>query len=414
MPINPLLLTGQANPFPTYAAARRDEPVSVLPGFNVWSVTRYDDCLGILRNPEVFSSNGAQYGPRMLAQLQEAGNGPQQSMLTLDPPQHTRLRSMVNKAFTTRMVAQLEPRIQQIADVMLDAVAESGQIDIIEDLAYPLPVIMIAEILGVPPEDRADFKRWSDALVAGLGNGLITPQVTAEALAARQEFIDYFTRIFEIRRADPRDDLVSNLLKLEAEGDHLTPDELMAMCILLLVAGNETTTNLIGNAMLALTEHPEAHERLLADPSLVPSAIEEVLRCYGPVQATIRFPRQDVELRGQQIGAGQPVVVWLASANRDEAAFPNAESFDITREENRHLAFGLGVHFCLGAPLARLETKVALESILQRLPNFRRVDDADLPRISSFIFYGVKSLPLAFDAAVAVGAAPSPDPSPTA
>ncbi|MGE0539984.1 MAG: cytochrome P450 [Dehalococcoidia bacterium] len=400
MPINPLLLTGQANPFPAYAAARRDERVSVLPGFNLWSVTRYEDCISILRDPATFSSDGLTYGPRMFTEMIPPEARPQRSMLTLDPPDHTRLRSMVNRAFTPRMVAQLEPRMRQVTDELLGSVIESGRIDVIEDIATPLPVIMIAEILGVPPEDRADFKQWSDALVAGLGNGLAGMQVVAGAQGARDEFIKYFTHIFELRRTEPRGDLVSNLLKLEAEGDRLTPEEVMAMCILLLVAGNETTTNLIGNAMLALTELPDVRDRLAAGDSLVPSAVEEALRYYPPVQATIRFPRQDVEIRGQQIGAGQPVVVWLASANRDEEVFPDAETFDIAREDNRHISFGLGVHFCLGAPLARLEAKVALEAMLHRLPNFRRADAAELPRIPSFIFYGVKSLPLAFDVAV--------------
>jgi cytochrome P450 len=401
MPINPLLLTGQANPFPTYAQARRDEPVAMLPGFNLWSVTRYEDCLTVLKNHEVFSSNGQQHGPEMFAQM---GATPlqdeQPSMLALDPPDHTRLRALVNKAFTPRMVAQLEPRIRQVTAELLDAVAPTGRIEIIDDLATPLPVIMIAEILGVEPERRADFKRWSDALALALGGGLLTPQVSEEALQARREFIDYFTRIFELRRAEPREDLVSALLKLEAEGDRLTPSEVMAMCILLLAAGNETTTNLIGNAMLAFAEHPEAYARLLADPSLVPSAVEEALRFYPPVQATVRFPKRDVEIGGQTIGARQPVVVWLASANRDEAVFPEPDRFDIARTENRHLSFGLGIHFCLGAPLARLEAKVALEEILHRLPTIGLEEGAPLPRIPSFIFYGVKSLPMTFDAAV--------------
>jgi cytochrome P450 len=401
MPINPLLLTGQANPFPVYAQARRDEPLAMLPGFNVWSATRYEDCLTILKNHDVFSSNGQRYGPEIFAQAANLPIGADSpSMLGLDPPDHTRLRSLVNRAFTPRMVAQLEPRIRQVTAELLDAVAGTGRIDIIENLATPLPVIMIAEILGVETERRADFKRWSDALAATLGGGLMVPQVSSEALQARQEFIDYFTRIFELRRAEPREDLVSALLKLEAEGDRLSPDELMAMCILLLAAGNETTTNLIGNAMLAFSEHPEAYARLRAEPALVPSAVEEVLRFYPPVQATVRFPKQDVALGGQTIGARQPVVVWLASANRDEAVFPGPDRFDITRPENRHLSFGLGIHFCLGAPLARLEAKVALEEVLRRLPNIRRADDAALPRIQSFIFYGIKSLPMVFDAAV--------------
>ena len=403
MPINPLALAGQADPFSTYAQARRDEPIAQMPGFGFWNVTRYEDCVAVLRNADVFSSDGGTYGPRMLNQSSFGEDDPPRSMLVQDPPVHTRLRGLVNKAFTPRMVAQLEPRIRKVTDELLDAVGTSGRIDTIDDLAYPLPVIMIAEILGVETERRDDFKRWSDALVAALGTGLMTPNITQDALAARQEFIDYFRRIFELRRAEPRDDLVSNLLALEAEGDHLTPDELMAMCILLLVAGNETTTNLIGNAALALTERPDSHRRLVENPALVPSAVEEVLRFYPPVQATIRFPKQDTPFAGHTIGTGQPVIVWLASANRDEAVFPDPDTFDITREPNRHLSFGLGIHFCLGAPLARLEAQVALQTMLRRLPNFRRVDDAPLERINSFIFYGVKHLPLAFDAPVAAG-----------
>ena len=391
MPINPLLLVGQADPFPIYAQARRDEPVSVLPGFNLWSVTRYEDCVAILKNPEVFSSNGQAYGPELFARtggLPTEEQAP--SMLVQDPPVHTRLRSLVNKAFTSRMVAQLEPRIRAVTDELLAAVAEKGTIDIIEDLATPLPVIMIAEILGVEPERRADFKRWSDALALALGGGLLAPQVSAEAMAARQEFIDYFTYIFERRRAEPREDLVSNLLRLEAAGDHLTPDEVMAMCILLLVAGNETTTNLIGNAMLAFGEHPEEYQRLLADPSLVPSAVEEVLRFYPPVQATVRFPKRDVEVGGQTIGARQPVVVWLASANRDEAVFPEPDRFDIARAENRHLSFGLGIHFCLGAPLGRQELQISFSTLMDRFPSLELVEE---PRWkTNYVIRGLEGL----------------------
>lgn len=402
MPINPFALAGQANPFAVYAQARRDEPVSQMPGLAFWNVTRYEDCARILRDPDVFSSDGATYGPRALFPAEPELDNTPRGMLVQDPPVHTRLRGLVNRAFTARMVAQLEPRIQQITDELVDQVADHGRIDIIDDLAYPLPVIVIAEILGVEPERRDDFKRWSDALVAGLGSGMMSPAVTEQALAARREFIDYFTQIFALRRAEPRDDLVSSLLRLEAEGDHLTPGELMAMCILLLVAGNVTTTHLIGNAALLLTEQPESYRRLVADPTLVPSAVEEVLRFYPPVQATIRFPKREAVVGGQTIGAREPVIVWLASANRDEAVFPEPDTFDITREPNRHLSFGLGIHFCLGAPLARLEAKVALDTILRRLPNLHRADDAPLKRVNSFLFYGVEHLPLAFDAPVAV------------
>lgn len=404
MAINPFALSGQADPYTELARARREEPVSDVPGFGVWNVLGYDDCVTILRKPELFSSDGARYGPQLFNRASFGDDEPPPSMLVQDPPNHTRLRGLVSRAFTPRMVAQLEPRIRQIADALLDQVAESGSFDVIDDLAYPLPVIVIAEILGVPPEDRADFKRWSDALVAALGTGLFAPPVVGEAETARDEFIAYFTRFFEIRRAEPKDDLVSNLLKLEAEGESLTPQELMAMCILLLVAGNETTTNLIGNAMLVLGERPDLRDRVAADPALVPGLIEETLRFYPPVQATVRFPKQPVEVGGRQVGANQPVIVWLAAANRDEAVFPNPETFDLAREPNRHLAFGLGIHFCLGAPLARLEAKVALEEMLRRLPNLHRRDDAPLERINSFIFHGVKHLPMAFDASVPAGA----------
>lgn len=398
MPINPFALTGQANPFPTFAEARATEPVSQLQPFGLWSALRYEDCNAILRKPELFSSNGAQYGPALMQQaMGNADPGRREpSMLVLDPPDHTRLRSLVNKAFTPRMVAQLEPRIAQVAEELIDAIVPSGEIDIIEDFAYPLPVIMIAEILGVPAANRADFKRWSDALVASLGTGMVNPQVIQEAEQARQDFIAYFREIFELRRAEPREDLISNLIRLEAEGDSLSPEELMSMCILLLAAGNETTTNLIGNAMLAFCEHPEAWARLGADPAMIPSALEEVLRCYPPVLATMRFPKEDTEVGGVPVGAGQPVIVWLASANRDETAFADAETFDIARTPNRHLSFGQGIHFCLGAPLTRSEARIGIETLLRRLPDLRRADDAPPPRIQSFIFYGIKSLRMCF------------------
>jgi cytochrome P450 len=408
MAINPLTLIGQADPFREYARALVEEPVSrfeAMPGMGFTSVTRYDDCVAILRDPERFSSDGASYGPALFQRASFGEGEVPRSMLVQDPPTHTRLRGLVSRAFTPRLVAQLEPRIRAITTDLLDQVQHTGRIDVVDDLAYPLPVIVIAEILGVPAEDRDDFKRWSDMLVAALGGGLMPSRVTEQAQAAREEFIAYFTRVFEQRRAEiaagtTREDLVTNLLRLEQTEDALTPGELLAMCILLLVAGNETTTNLIANAILALDARPDLRDRLVADPSLIPGAIEEVLRCYGPVQATIRFPKADTEFRGTTLPARQPVIVWLAAANRDPAQFPDPDTFDITREPNRHLSFGLGVHFCLGAPLARLEAKVALEELLARLPNLRRDAAEPLPRIPSFIFYGVKSLPMAFDAAV--------------
>ena len=317
---------------------------------------------------------------------------PQPSMLGSDPPRHTRLRSLVSQAFTPRMVEQLEPRLRQIAGELLDAVIDRGECDLVESLTYPLPVIAIAEILGVEPAKRERFKVWSDEVVASLG--------TSED-NIRQETMDemsaYFEGLFEERRANPRNDLVSGLLRAEMDGEKLSFDELLQMLILLLVAGNETTTNLIGNAMQEFIANPEQLARVEADRSLIPSALEEVLRIHSPVQATVRRAARDLEFGGKQIRADQQCVVWLAAANRDASQFPEPLRFDVTRTPNRHLAFGMGIHFCLGAPLARLEAKVAYEELLNRAKNFRRTNDRILPRVPTFIMRGVRELPIAFD-----------------
>jgi cytochrome P450 len=270
-------------------------------------------------------------------------------MLQANPPRHTRLRSLVAQAFTPRMVEQLEPRVRTVANELLDAVAGLEQIDAVEALTYPLPVIMIAEILGVPAEDRADFKRWSDAVVSTLG---INVAMSDEVQRSVEELREYFGRLIEERRKAPRADLISALIAAEEVA------------------------------------------RLRAQPELMPTAIEEVLRFSSPVQATVRRAMRDVELRGHIIPEGQEVIVWLASANRDADQFPDPDRFDIGRTPNRHLGFGLGIHFCLGAPLARLEAKVAMEVFLQRYRHFERASEGMLPRVPTFIMHGVRELPL--------------------
>lgn len=374
-----------ANPYPFYAMGRPLSPLYIEAG-GIWTVFGYDECLAMLKDNQSWSSYQAPPG-------EEA---PAPSMLGSDPPRHARLRGLVSQAFTPRMVAALEPRIEQVAGELLDAVAGAPEIDFVEALTYPLPVIMIAEILGVPAEDRANFKRWSDELVAQLGTGVNgQPRELPEALW--DEVREYFTRMAEERRRAPRNDLISGLVSAEIEGSKLNFDELLQMLVLLLVAGNETTTNLVGNAALEFIEHPGELARLRADMALLPSAIEEVMRHSSPVQATVRRATRDQEFAGRQFKQDQQALVFLAAANRDAAVFPDPDRFDIARPSNRHLGFGMGIHFCLGAPLARLEAKVALDVFLSRVKSFARTDDRELPRVPTFIMRGVRELPLAVE-----------------
>jgi cytochrome P450 len=384
------------NPYPFYAMARRMAPVVWRDEVGMWSVFTYEDVRSILRNPGLFSSDASRF-------VQFNGPRPAPTMLNSDPPRHSQLRGLVNLAFTPRRVAGLEPRISQITDEILDAVLPTGRIDIVEDLAYPLPVIIIAELLGVPPADRAVFKRWSDDIVANLAMDF-TSGPSQRLVQARDEFIAYFTDQIELHRRDPKDDLIGALLQAEISGEKLTAEELLSFCVLLLVAGNETTTNLIGNAVRCFLDYPDELARVRDNLSLVPSAVEEVLRFRSPVQATIRFAAEDTQIGGQMIKQGQRIIVWLAAANRDPAEFPNPDRFDVGRAPNRHLSFGLGIHFCLGAPLARLETKVALESLLRRIPGFQRADSTPFEPVEGFIMHGIKHLPLTFDPAPAAAA----------
>lgn len=403
------------NPYPLYQQLRAQQPVLFAPDLGIWSVFRYEDVKTVLSNHGLFSSQfGGQQGQQgQQASGKNGGSGQQAAgdqspmaeagageaarrgspLITTDPPRHTDLRMLVNKAFTPRAVAALEPRIEEIANELIDKVVDTGEIDLVQDFSYPLPVIVIAEMLGIPPADRDTFKHWSDEVVASADNVV---GGSTNSSQAHQEMNAYFRDIIAERRQNPQNDLISALLAAEIDNQHLDEADILSLCWLLLVAGNETTTNLISNAVRTLLEHPEAMAEVRAHPDLLPGAIEEALRYRSPVQAMFRMAKEDVEMRGQTIPAGSRVVAWIGSANHDEDKFPNAETFDIHRTPNQHIAFGHGVHFCLGAPLARLEAKVALSAVLRRLPDLARVDDAPLQPARGFIVHGVTSLPLRF------------------
>ena len=369
------------NPFPWYRRMRETAPVYFEASYQMWSVFRYHDVQRVLSDVATFSSASA---------IAEDSSDPlDASLISLDPPRHRQLRTLVTQAFTPRSVADLSERITTITTDLLDQVAGRGKMDVIDDLAYPLPMLVIAELLGVPRQDRDRFKAWSDAVVGvtGAGGGHLRAEMRA-----------YFLRIIEQRRREPQADLISALLAAQVDGQQLSQQELLGFCILLLVAGNATTTQLIGNALLCFDEQPDVFEALRADPALIPGAIEEVLRYRSPVQMMFRHVVTDVELSGQQLHRGQWVLAQIGSANRDEDQFPDADHFDFKRAPNRHLAFGHGIHFCLGAPLARLEAKIALTLLLERFQEIRRVPNVRLEGTGSTIVFGVKHLPVTFQA----------------
>jgi cytochrome P450 len=367
------------NPFPWYDTMRKTDPVHYYEQYGIWQAFRYNDVQRVLSDYTAFSSS---FGGQNQDPLST-------SLISMDPPRHRQLRNIVTQAFTPRTVARLSDRITAIVTELLDKVVTTGRMDIIDDFSYPLPVIVIAEMLGIPQEDRERFKHWSDAIVGITSSGGNNPQ---------QEMGAYFLNMIAQRRQNPEDDLISALLAAQIDGVHLDQRELLGFCILLLVAGNETTTNLIGNALLCFDEHPETMEQLRAEPDLLPTAIEEVLRYRSPVQLMYRHAVADIELGDRTIRAGQMIMAQIGSANRDEAQFPNADTFDIRRTPNRHIAFGHGIHFCLGAPLARLEAKIALNLLLERLQDIQRVRTIPLETTGSDIVYGVKHLPVTFHA----------------
>jgi cytochrome P450 len=350
-------------------------------------VFRYADVQRVLSEWETFSSERGRA---------EAGGAPVTalgaSLISTDPPRHRQLRALVTRAFTPRAVESLASRIQQISDDLLDRVVARGEMDLVDDFATPLPVTVIAHLLGIPAADRERFKRWSDVVVSNTGAGMV------QFGPAMQEMGQYFSALLATRRHAPGEDLISGLLAAQIEGAHLTPLEVLGFCSLLLIAGNETTTNLIGNAVRCLDEHPEQRAALRREVTLLPGAIEEVLRYRSPVQSMFRQVARDTTLGDQPLRAGESVVAWIGAANRDPEVFADPDWFDVRRAPGKHLAFGQGIHFCLGAPLARLEARIALTTLLARLPHLRVAPGARLEAMESTIVYGVKRLPVRFAA----------------
>ncbi len=376
------------------AEMRATQPVCRDPNTGSWHAFGYAEASRVLTDHAVFSSE------QFPGSAVQANRSPlAASMLATDPPRHNQLRGLVSQAFTPRAVAGLAPRITAITRELLDAVRTTGAMDVILDLSSPLPVTVIAELLGVPVERHSDFKRWSDAIVssrpsnAGYAAALRLQQ---RRVGAMGEMIDYFSELLAYRRQHPGDDLVSGLLAAQLDGQHLDEMELIGFCVLLLIAGNETTTNLIGNAIVCLDAQPEALAQLRRQPDLMPGAIEEVLRYLPPVWSMGRTAKSEVEIGGQRVPAGAVVTAWIASANRDATQFPDPDHFDIARKPNRHLSFGHGIHTCIGAPLARLEAGIALPMMLSQLPDLQRVPDAAIETIQSDFVFGAKTLPVTF------------------
>jgi pimeloyl-[acyl-carrier protein] synthase len=392
---NPLLPEFHADPYPFYKRLREKEPVHQSPmGF--WVLTRYDDCVAVLRDQRFGREEFQQMLTAVYGDDTEKPALPR-SMLFRDPPDHTRLRALVSKAFTPRMIETMRDHIQEIVDRLLDRVNDAGRMDVIEDLAYPLPVTVICEMLGVPVDDHASIRGWSADIARSLDAiGLPSDQdIVERGRKSRRALADYFRRLVPQRRARPQHDLLSGLLAAEEQGDKLTQDEVIAMCLLLFIAGHETTVNLIGNGTLALLRHPDQMKKLRAEPALIGNAVEELLRYDSPVQRTARISTTDVELAGQQFPKGTMVITALGAANRDPAQFADPDRLDVTRKDPRHISFGFGIHFCLGAPLARVEGQLALGTLLRRMPRLA-LAESNLEWRESSVLRGLKRLDVTF------------------
>ena len=388
---NPIAFRMLRDPYPAYARLRERSPVHRSRVLNAWVFTRYADIEAILRDFRRFSNRPDSVSPDR-RRRRSVPPRVDWTMLFLDPPDHTRLRSLVNQAFTPRVVDALEPHIRTVMHELVDAVDDPAGFDLMRAVAGPLPVIVIAEMLGVPPEDRARFAEWSHAR-ARILEPLVGAQERASADAAGEAFDAYFLPIVQARRREPRDDIISALAQAEEAGDSLTEREMLTMLRLLLIAGNETTTNLIGNGVLALLEHPEQMRLLREDPSRIPAAVEELLRFDTPVQLDLRGVVEDCETYGVPLRRGEPAVLALGAANRDPEAFDEPDRLDVARSRGSNISFGRGIHHCLGAPLARLEARIALEVLLERYSSLQLLGKRPAFR-RAIVLRGLETLPI--------------------
>ncbi|MGE7886807.1 cytochrome P450 family protein [Bacillus cereus] len=385
--------------YEVYKESRKVQPILFVNKTELgaeWLITRYEDALPLLKDNRLkkdWTNVFSQDTKNMYLSVDNSDHLTTH-MLNSDPPNHSRLRSLVQKAFTPKMIAQLDGRIQRIADDLISDIERKGTLNLVDDYSFPLPIIVISEMLGIPKEDQEKFRIWSHAVIASPE----TPEEIKETEKQLSEFITYLQYLVDMKRKEPKEDLVSALIVAESEGHKLSARELYSMIMLLIVAGHETTVNLITNTVLALLENPNQLQLLKDNPKRIDSAIEEGLRYYSPVEVTTaRWAAEPFQIHEQTIQKGDMVVIALASANRDETVFENPEVFDITRENNRHIAFGHGSHFCLGAPLARLEAKIAITTLFNRMPELQiKGDRKDIKWQGNYLMRSLEELPLTF------------------
>lgn len=375
------------DPYPMYAALREHAPAYHNEEWDFWAVSRFDDVVAALHDPETFCS-----GRGII--LEGSVTSPYPMILAMDPPRHTDLRKLVARAFAMKPVQAYEPRVRALAHDLVAAFAGDGTVDLVPALSVQLPLLVIGAVLGIERGDQVWFREQTERLMHAHPS---EPASIAAGRAASAALLERFGVLIEDRRRRPGDDVISDLIAAEEDGERLTADEIVGFCYLLILAGHETTMNLISNATLALAAHPDERARILADPSLVASAVEEVLRWDAPTQSQCRTATRDVEMHGERIPEGTKAMLLFGSAGRDERVYPEASRFDVGRDFERHVSFGHGIHYCLGAPLARLEGRIALEEMLRAIPDWDvAVDPATLPRIRSYMIRGPETLPLEF------------------